>query len=98
MFVLFEKPLKMKALLCHNAPYRKPMQFAIFQGLRVESNPSLGVRILAGGKNLVLQGIQRHHSGNYTCTAFNVEGEDTSNPVKITVMCKFFYPIFFVAI
>ena len=62
----------------------------ILQGLRVESNPSSGVRILAGGKNLVLQGIQRHHSGNYTCTAFNLEGEDTSNPVAITVMCKFF--------
>ena len=60
------------------------------QGLRVESNPSSGVRILAGGKNLVLQGIRRHHSGNYTCTAFNLEGEDTSNPVAITVMCKFF--------
>ena len=58
------------------------------QGLRVESNPSSGVRILAGGKNLVLQGIRRHHSGNYTCTAFNLEGEDTSNPVAITVMCK----------
>ena len=63
--------------------------FNVFlQGLRVESNPSSGVRILAGGKNLVLQGIRRHHSGNYTCTAFNLEGEDTSNPVAITVMCK----------
>ena len=57
--------------------------------MRVDSDPSSGVRILAGGKNLVIQGIQRRHTGNYTCTAFNLEGEDTSNAVVVTVMCKF---------
>ena len=59
------------------------------QGMRVDSDPSSGVRILAGGKNLVIQGIQRRHTGNYTCTAFNLEGEDTSNAFVVTVMCKF---------
>ena len=66
-----------------------PKVYLHFQGLRIDQDPETGVRILAGGKNLVLQGIQRHHSGNYTCTAFNLEGEDTSNPVPVTVMCKF---------
>lgn len=56
--------------------------------MRVEPDPDNGVRILAGGKNLVLQGIQRKHNGNYTCTAYNLEGEDTSNAIAITVMCK----------
>ena len=63
--------------------------FSILQGLRVENDPESGVRVLAGGKNLVLQGIQRFHSGNFTCTAFNLEGEDTSNVVEINVMCKY---------
>jgi len=57
-------------------------------GMRVDSDPSSGVRILAGGKNLVIQGIQRRHTGNYTCTAFNLEGEDTSNAFVVTVMFK----------
>ena len=63
--------------------------FSFLQGLRVENDPESGVRVLAGGKNLVLQGIKRFHSGNFTCTAFNLEGEDTSNVVEINVMCKY---------
>ena len=63
--------------------------------MRVDSYPSSGVRILAGGKNLVIQGIQRRHTGNYTCTAFNLEGEDTSNAFVVIVMCKFIF--FFLA-
>ena len=59
----------------------------------MEQKPEAGVRILAGGKNLVLQGIRRKHTGNYTCTAFNVEGEDTSNTVSITVKCKLIFAI-----
>ena len=55
----------------------------------MENDPESGVRVLAGGKNLVLQGIQRFHGGNFTCTAFNLEGEDTSNVVEINVMCKY---------
>ena len=64
---------------------------SFLQGLRVENDPESGVRVLAGGKNLVLQGIQRFHSGNFTCTAFNLEGEDTSNVVEINVMCKYLF-------
>jgi hypothetical protein len=54
----------------------------------VETSPDTGVRVLAEGKNLVLQGIRRHHAGNYTCTAYNLEGEDTSNVVNVRVMCE----------
>jgi hypothetical protein len=60
-----------------------------FQGVRVETAPEAGVRVLAEGKNLVLQGIRRFHAGNYTCSAFNLEGEDTSNVLNVRVMCKF---------
>ena len=54
----------------------------------METAPEAGVRVLAEGKNLVLQGIRRQHAGNYTCTAYNLEGEDTSNVVNVRVMCK----------
>ena len=56
----------------------------------METAPEAGVRVLAEGKNLVLQGIRRQHAGNYTCTAYNLEGEDTSNVVNLRVMCKLF--------
>lgn len=64
------------------------LNFIGFQGVRVETAPEAGVRVLAEGKNLVLQGIRRQHAGNYTCTAYNLEGEDTSNVVNVRVMCK----------
>ena len=62
------------------------------QGIRIQSKRQEGhitARILAGGKSLVLQKIQRIHSGNYTCVAYNLEGEAVSNIVKIDVLCKF---------
>ena len=65
-----------------------PKLFNLLQGIRVETAPEAGVRVLAEGKNLVLQGINRIHAGNYTCTAYNLEGEDTSNVLNIRVMCK----------
>ena len=61
----------------------------IFQSLRVEPSPQDGVRILAGGLSLVLQSISRKNSGNYSCIAYNLEGEDTSNTINIDVMCKY---------
>ena len=47
-------------------------------------------KILAGGKSLVLQKINREHSGNYTCIAYNLEGEQESNTVKIQVQCEYY--------
>ena len=62
--------------------------FAFFQNMRVEPSPQDGVRILAGGLSLVLQSISRRNSGNYSCVGYNLEGEDTSNSIRINVMCK----------
>lgn len=60
----------------------------MFQGVRVEDAPEAGVRVLSGGRNLVLQGVSRTYAGNYTCTAFNVEGNATSNAVPLAVKCE----------
>ena len=51
-------------------------------------DPSSGVRILSGGRDLVLQGVARNSSGNYTCSAFNLEGNDTSNTLPLRVKCE----------
>jgi hypothetical protein len=37
---------------------------------------------------LVLQKVTRAQAGSYTCEASNVEGDEISNPVAITIMCK----------
>ena len=58
------------------------------QGVRVLPEPSSGVRILSGGRDLVLQGVARNSSGNYTCSAFNLEGNATSNALPLRVKCE----------
>ena len=60
-------------------------------GLKVNQrySPRSRIKILSGGKNLVIQGVRRAHGGNYTCSAYNVEGEHTSNPVRLVVKCEF---------
>ena len=61
------------------------------QGLRVQTTPEDGLRILAGGKSLVIQSIVRKYSGNYTCVGYNLEGEDVSNAIKLDVLCKHWF-------
>ncbi len=51
-------------------------------------DPASGVRILSDGRNLVLRGVGRKSSGEYTCSAFNLEGNDTSKTVELRVKCK----------
>ena len=38
--------------------------------------------------SLVLQKVTRDQAGSYTCEASNVEGDEVSKPVGITIMCK----------
>lgn len=45
--------------------------------------------IIINTKDLVLQKVSRHQSGNYSCFASNVEGDGESNIVKLKVMCKY---------
>lgn len=50
--------------------------------------------VIAGSANLALQGVNRSQAGNYACTASNVEGDGKSQPVKLQVICEYFYHIF----
>ncbi len=46
-------------------------------------NTSMGV--IMSNQSLVLRGVARRHSGNYTCTGINTRGEGISNRVLLTV-------------
>lgn len=54
----------------------------------MQHNPKDGMII--SSKDLVLQKISRHQSGNYSCVASNVEGDGESNIVELKVMCKYY--------
>ena len=56
------------------------------QGEEVLHNVGQGVIITNG--SLVLQKVTRDQAGSYTCEASNVEGDEVSKPVAITIMCK----------
>ena len=45
-------------------------------------------RVIISDGNLVLQGVQRDFSGDYTCSAQNSEGVGESQPVRLDVKCK----------
>lgn len=57
------------------------------QSEQVMHNQNNGVII--SNHSLVLQKVTRSQAGSYTCEASNVEGDEVSNPVAITIMCKF---------
>lgn len=38
---------------------------------------------------LAIQAVGRKNAGNYSCTAYNVEGDGRSNDVHLTVICKY---------
>ena len=42
-------------------------------------------------QSLVLQKLKRSSGGTYVCKASNIEGEGSSNPVELNVMCKYKY-------
>lgn len=50
-------------------------------------NVSKGVII--SNHSLVLQGVSRTTAGNYSCVGFNSEGDGTSPPFELNVMCKY---------
>ena len=56
------------------------------QGEEVLHNVGQGVIVTNG--SLVLQHVTREQAGSYTCEASNVEGDQVSRPVVITIMCK----------
>lgn len=55
------------------------------QGKAVQQNSSAGV--IMSNQSLVLQRIDRHAAGIYTCLATNVEGQGESNTLALPVKC-----------
>ncbi|XP_071453565.1 nephrin-like [Hetaerina americana] len=55
-------------------------------GQIIQHNQKLGV--ITTNQDLALQVVNRHHAGNYTCIASNIEGDGDSNTVELRVMYK----------
>lgn len=61
--------------------------YFLFQGIVISHNAS--ARVIRSNQSLVLQKVTRNSSGNYSCSAINVEGETVSNQLPLRVKCKF---------
>ncbi|CAM1310999.1 Uncharacterised protein g5577 [Pycnogonum litorale] len=61
-----------------------------FEGKEIFTDPQQGVIIST--QSLVLEKVNRHRRGNYTCRAVNTEGSGISNPVSLRIqfapVCK----------
>lgn len=56
------------------------------QGQELSHNVSAGV--IKSNQSLVLQQVSRESSGQYTCSAANLEGSEESTAVYLSVKCK----------
>jgi len=56
-------------------------------GKRIEEKSSNEVSgLIMSGQSLVLQGVGRHQTGNYTCIVSNLEGDAQSNSVLLKIL------------
>ena len=62
------------------------MDFFVIQGLEIYPRPGDGKII--SNQSLVIQKVSKEDAGNYTCQAFNVEGQMESQPQLLDIMCK----------
>lgn len=53
----------------------------------MQHNPKNGV--ILNDRALALQSVRKDQAGAYSCVAYNVEGDGTSNVVNLKVMCKY---------
>lgn len=58
----------------------------LLQGYLLAHNQQQGVII--SNHSLVIQGVSRTTAGNYSCVGFNAEGQGTSPPFQLNVLCK----------
>ena len=46
------------------------------------------------GPSIVIQDVNRHHSGFYMCTADNNVGQPATAEIDLKVLCKFSLPVY----
>ena len=54
----------------------------------MEIYPRPGDGKIISNQSLVIQKVAKEDAGNYTCQAFNVEGQMESQPQLLDIMCK----------
>lgn len=59
------------------------------QGQQIHQNVTEG--IIIHNHTLVIQNVQRHWAGIYTCVASNDEGDGESNAIALHIRCKPLY-------
>ena len=62
------------------------LQYFLVQGLEIYPRPGDGKII--SNQSLVIQKVKKEDAGNYTCQAFNVEGQMESPPQMLDIMCE----------
>ena len=62
------------------------LQYLLVQGLEIYPRPGDGKII--SNQSLVIQKVKKEDAGNYTCQAFNVEGQMESPPQMLDIMCE----------
>lgn len=66
------------------------LSLRLLQGYLLAHNQQQGVII--SNHSLVIQGVSRTTAGNYSCVGFNAEGQGTSPPFQLNVLCKYIIP------
>ena len=68
--------------------------FFVFSLQAQQLTYSIEEGVIISNQSLVLQKVTREQAGSYTCEASNVEGDQVSNPVRVSIMCKCFIRIY----
>lgn len=55
----------------------------------MEQDVSNGIMVV--GNSLVLQKVSKKQGGNYSCNASNSQGWNSSEPIRLSVKCEYFY-------
>ncbi len=77
----------------HNRDLRlRPLAFFFMYGAHVLQGPASGREGLVGtqsGDSILLEGVSRHHAGEYQCSAHNGVGSLAIADLSLTVLCKY---------
>ena len=53
-----------------------------------ELSHNVAKKVIISNQSLVIQKVKKEDAGNYTCQAFNVEGQMESPPQLLDIMCE----------